>query len=54
MRNENERSWPRLVLIFTSTGIIFGDLPITPATAVMRSCSMVPTASAAELIFQDW
>ena len=53
MRNANERSWPRLVLIFTSTGIMRGALPIMPATAVMRSCSMVPTASAAELIFQD-
>ena len=52
-RKEKRRSVPRLVLSFTSTGIMRGVWPIRPAMAVVRSWSTVPTASRAVAIFQD-
>ena len=46
---------PRLVFSFTCTGIMRGPRPRWPATAVARSCSMVPIVSPpGTLIFQDW
>ena len=53
IRYRKTRSGPRGERSLTSTGIIRGARPSRPATAVVRSWSMVPTASVAAAIFQE-